>query len=1083
MLATLNMKSKGRTKCDMHGQRLSLRKVVTQLARQSCETSTSLYGELQLLVSTHTERACTFLVNLITSLFMHCIRKLKSVSTNERAIFFTTAITVRSIVIFLSDIFDEVDEQIKKHAGLQANCVGGGRIEHDPDEKTIKVYGYSQGFGKADHQVSVDLLKKKYPDYNITCSDEVIKEMKQLNLFTISFKESMFICNKRRVLIAQSFRICRASDEVVKNFVYLTMFSRAAKSVVKSVGSCRIHIGEKNFKIALIGDAREISQTLSQLLRNNVKLNAFALYDVAAINRPLPFYNFYDEQPSKPIPSEMPTMRKKSYLEKGNHSNAVINSTRQTDNNQGNNGRNQTEKLVEALYHLPIAEEAPAFNGPLIPIEELMPKAGNACSRMCLYARVLGETSSSNMETWQRDYAVPIRKWFFDLTYPSFQEYDLNFIPEAKIAKKDRSIKKTRKIEHLSYSAFVAKENNHQLLPTFLLNHGEKPARRLMKKFRNDSILPNRDARCKGTEKSTDWSISAVLLNNKLRLLHEIYGRIIFPLSSLNFINYKRENNREVGSFNRDSETTDDTLNVVEQENWIRRTCSKIKSILPDLQAKIRFHSTTASDSYCSENIFVVNQVISFSDIISNAILFTSRDDEADKSRTGIRRKIEEFCMQRKKTLKKNKENDMCKKREKLYEKRDRECQKKEKKTACTGKIKWAGKKQNAVSCNKKKSSCNEKYPRDCHIPCEAEIQEDPCKPKKDTYVPKIKEDPCAGPHSTKQEQTCYELHDASPCRLDKKKDIKKKEEIKKPDCSQIKYVDPCKKKEEIKKPDCSQIKYVDPCEKKTCPPVKKPQPENLTMKISKSEIIAERRESSSMTSAVKITGSGKPIESNRIQTNRDFLSIINSCQQFTGINFVKDFQQDFNSTVNHKDCSDFSFLHKHFVAHPCYCSNQSDEFEESKLSYDDYFPQGEEYEDEIGIDEQQLDKKIKKPSKEPPIVDDEYDNFEPMLLFENNKYVNGGPLTRFITRVHFSSIEELTEPDRITLMSEKVSNKDAIEKLETLIEKVAEFKRRVFRSKHEALKIETTTDERKEKKIVNENKDNESMKIETTNQ
>jgi len=43
-----------------------------------------------------------------------------------------------------ADIFDEVDEQIKKHAGLQADCVGGGRIEHDPDEKTIKVYGYSQ---------------------------------------------------------------------------------------------------------------------------------------------------------------------------------------------------------------------------------------------------------------------------------------------------------------------------------------------------------------------------------------------------------------------------------------------------------------------------------------------------------------------------------------------------------------------------------------------------------------------------------------------------------------------------------------------------------------------------------------------------------------------------------------------------------------------------------------------------------------------------------------------------------------------------------------------------------------------------
>ncbi|KAL0113259.1 hypothetical protein PUN28_012426 [Cardiocondyla obscurior] len=71
-----------------------------------------------------------------------------------------------------ADIFDEVEEQIKKYAGLKAKCVGGGRIEHDPDEKTIKVYGYSQGFGKADHQVSVELLKKKYPAYNITWSDE-----------------------------------------------------------------------------------------------------------------------------------------------------------------------------------------------------------------------------------------------------------------------------------------------------------------------------------------------------------------------------------------------------------------------------------------------------------------------------------------------------------------------------------------------------------------------------------------------------------------------------------------------------------------------------------------------------------------------------------------------------------------------------------------------------------------------------------------------------------------------------------------------------------------------------------------------
>ncbi|CAL1674579.1 unnamed protein product [Lasius platythorax] len=72
-----------------------------------------------------------------------------------------------------ADIFDKVNVEIQNHhPGLQINCVGGGRIEHDPDAKTIKVYGYSQGFGKADHQVSVELLKKKYPHYNITWSDE-----------------------------------------------------------------------------------------------------------------------------------------------------------------------------------------------------------------------------------------------------------------------------------------------------------------------------------------------------------------------------------------------------------------------------------------------------------------------------------------------------------------------------------------------------------------------------------------------------------------------------------------------------------------------------------------------------------------------------------------------------------------------------------------------------------------------------------------------------------------------------------------------------------------------------------------------
>ncbi|WKX92149.1 hypothetical protein Q1695_010293 [Nippostrongylus brasiliensis] len=51
-------------------------------------------------------------------------------------------------------------------------CLGGGRIRHEDDAKEILVYGYSQGYGRADHSVAVDILKKRYPDYKITFSNE-----------------------------------------------------------------------------------------------------------------------------------------------------------------------------------------------------------------------------------------------------------------------------------------------------------------------------------------------------------------------------------------------------------------------------------------------------------------------------------------------------------------------------------------------------------------------------------------------------------------------------------------------------------------------------------------------------------------------------------------------------------------------------------------------------------------------------------------------------------------------------------------------------------------------------------------------
>ncbi|RVE47811.1 hypothetical protein evm_007566 [Chilo suppressalis] len=68
-----------------------------------------------------------------------------------------------------ADIFDEVQEKLQP---LDCEPLGGGRISHEPDNKKIHIYGYSQGYGKADHEITAKLVKDAYPQYTITVSDE-----------------------------------------------------------------------------------------------------------------------------------------------------------------------------------------------------------------------------------------------------------------------------------------------------------------------------------------------------------------------------------------------------------------------------------------------------------------------------------------------------------------------------------------------------------------------------------------------------------------------------------------------------------------------------------------------------------------------------------------------------------------------------------------------------------------------------------------------------------------------------------------------------------------------------------------------
>lgn len=71
-----------------------------------------------------------------------------------------------------ADIYEPEEESVRAQ-GLDAQCLGGGRIQHDPDRKYIKVYGYSLGFGRANHARVVEILKTAYPqDYTFEWSDE-----------------------------------------------------------------------------------------------------------------------------------------------------------------------------------------------------------------------------------------------------------------------------------------------------------------------------------------------------------------------------------------------------------------------------------------------------------------------------------------------------------------------------------------------------------------------------------------------------------------------------------------------------------------------------------------------------------------------------------------------------------------------------------------------------------------------------------------------------------------------------------------------------------------------------------------------
>lgn len=70
-----------------------------------------------------------------------------------------------------NDIYQFAKRSLHKiDDSLKIDTVGGGRMEHDVQTRTLKIYGHSMAFGQAPHDITADILRRAMPLYEISVS-------------------------------------------------------------------------------------------------------------------------------------------------------------------------------------------------------------------------------------------------------------------------------------------------------------------------------------------------------------------------------------------------------------------------------------------------------------------------------------------------------------------------------------------------------------------------------------------------------------------------------------------------------------------------------------------------------------------------------------------------------------------------------------------------------------------------------------------------------------------------------------------------------------------------------------------------
>ncbi|XP_002977571.2 uncharacterized protein LOC9656108 isoform X1 [Selaginella moellendorffii] len=98
--------------------------------------------------------------------FKYVLIRLKDSSGNQKLV-----VRGNKELPFHTDILEAFQKEVAP-LGLQVEAMGGGKMEHSPEQQVIHVFGVSQAFGPANHKLTSSILCQSFPLYKIFISSD-----------------------------------------------------------------------------------------------------------------------------------------------------------------------------------------------------------------------------------------------------------------------------------------------------------------------------------------------------------------------------------------------------------------------------------------------------------------------------------------------------------------------------------------------------------------------------------------------------------------------------------------------------------------------------------------------------------------------------------------------------------------------------------------------------------------------------------------------------------------------------------------------------------------------------------------------